>query len=252
MKIIVQMNRFKQIFEELRQLKEGFKTSEPISLTSEQLEASNKQTEERFTKISTLSTDLAQRGWYLHDKMPLKYINMLRPLLRTNKYAEVDAHMITYLCHAFREIEQEIISAFPERAEILSAAFLGHHRKDYALCIPVFLAQADGICSELLGVGVYSRAKGIPKTASAVERFKDKFTSAFLEPLRVSGALNANEKEKHQYPDILNRHEVLHGKSLDYATSINSFRAISLLCYLCSTVFSERAFEEFKKQEGQI
>ena len=158
--------------------------------------------------------------------------------------------MVAYLQHHLEPVENDIMSVFPKRAQILSAAFRAHSQKTFTLSVPAFLAQADGVCSELLGVGVYSRSKRVPKTASAVEQFKhDELLSSLLEPLRVAGALNAYEDERHQYPDVLNRHEVLHGKSLDYATELNSFRAISLLSYLCSVVQGAFWLDEISKEQ---
>ena len=43
--------------------------------------------------------------------------------------------------------------------------------------------------------------------------------------------------------NVLNRHEVLHGESVDYGTEINSLKAISLLYYIAS-VLGERGHNE--------
>ncbi len=143
-----------------------------------------------------------------------------------------------------RQIESIMLETFPNRAAILKPAFRAHRKKEYSLSVPVFLSQADGICSELLGVGFYSRRKGSPRTASATQRFTGShFMSSLLEPLRIAGALNAFEDERHQYPDVLNRHEVLHGKSVDYATPISSFRALSLLAYVGSALVTAKAYQ---------
>jgi hypothetical protein len=247
-------NPFKHIFGGLTRVKRTFrgKPIAPMTFPPDLLKQFEKVAE-RFTKapeeMKELSTELAKRGWYTNLDMPIKFLYTLRSYLREKRAKDIDKMMIAYIRIHFEPIENEIMSVVPPRAEVLSAAFRAHMQKAYTLSVPVFLAQADGICSELLGVGLYSRTKGIPKTAPTVEQFKhDEFISAFLEPLRVAGALNAYEDEKHQYPDILNRHEVLHGKSLNYATELNSFRAISLLSYLCSVVKGAFWFEEISKE----
>jgi hypothetical protein len=248
------MNRFRQIFENLNWIKRSVKNA-PIPSTPPSPEdkkrweeESAKQIEKFSSNLRELSTELAKRGWYANMDMPLKFFNALRPLLKTNKLKSIDGMMAAYFQHHLEPVENEIMSAFPSRAQILSAAFRAHTQKTYTLSVPVFLIQADGICSELLGVGVYSRTKGVPQTAFAIEQFKDdELMSSLLEPLRIAGALNAYADEKHQYPDIFNRHEILHGKSLNYATELNSFRAISLLSYLCSTVSGAFFFKEASK-----
>jgi len=73
--------------------------------------------------------------------------------------------------------------------------------------------------------------------------------SGLLEPLRVTGPLNALEDERHDYPDVLNRHEVLHGKSMGYATPLSSFRAFSLLAYVGSALVTAKEYVEFLEEQ---
>src|SRR2546429_6349718 len=140
----------------------------------------------------------------------------IRRSLNEKRLQSVDVALMDYFKKESRQIESIMLETFPNRAAILKPAFRAHRKKEYSLSVPVFLSQADGICSELLGVGFYSRRKGIPRTASAAARFTEpNLMLSILEPLRVAGALNAFEGERNQHPDVLNRHEVLHGKSVD-------------------------------------
>jgi len=45
------------------------------------------------------------------------------------------------------------------------------------------------------------------------------------------------------------RHEVLHGKSVDYATPVNSFRAFSLLAYVGSALVTAKEYQEFRDEQ---
>ena len=100
------------------------------------------------------------------------------------------------------------------------------------------LTQADGIAEESLGVGLYAKSKkGVPKTASAVREHREHhpnyfYLDIFLEPLQVSLPLTDAAAKRGSGSDLLNRHAVLHGVSVDYDTEVNSCRAISLLAYL--------------------
>ncbi len=62
-------------------------------------------------------------------------------------------------------LQAELCESSPTRAHLLKAAFSAHRRGEFALSVPVFLAQADGICSELIGVSLYTRRDGKPKLA---------------------------------------------------------------------------------------
>jgi hypothetical protein len=248
------MNKFKQAVESLEQMKGSFPPAwnQPIKLdarTSEILAKTAMRMKEVPAEMAELSVELAKRGWYLGLDMPFPFLYAVRRLLREKSFDAVDKALISYFEKEGRGIESIILSDFPNRAVILEPAFRAHRKKQYALSVPVFLSQADGICAQLLGVGFYSRQKGRPKTASAAERFRgSEFISSLLEPLRVSGALNAFENERDQYPDILNRHEILHGKSVDYATPISSFRVFSLLAYVASAVLTANEYQELQDE----
>jgi len=64
----------------------------------------------------------------------------------------------------------------------------------------------------------------------------------FLRPISLELPINASEKARERiaaergWPawNELNRHQVLHGESVDYGTRLNSLKAISLLNYLVS------------------
>jgi hypothetical protein len=252
------MNRFKRAVESLEKMQSSFQRTwnQPIKLDariSELFAKTAQRMREMPAEMAELSVELAKRGWYIGLDMDFPFLYAIRRLLRQKSFDAVDEAFMSYLRKERRKIESMILRDFPKRAVILKPAFRAHREKQYALSVPVFLSQADGICAQLLGVGFYSRQKGRPKTAGPAERFRgSEFMSSLLEPLRVSGALNAFENERHQYPDILNRHEVLHGKSVDYATAISSFRAFSLLAYVGSAVVTAKEHQEFQDERALL
>lgn len=252
------MNRFKQAMQGLEELRQSFppEWKQPAKLdrrTFESLVSSHGRMKQVPGEMAELSVQLAKRGWYPMMDMPFTFLYAVRRALTEKRFQVVDAALMDYFKRECRRIESALLDSFPNRAAILKSACRAHRKKDYSLSVPVFLAQADGICSELVGVGFYARRKGSPRTASAMEHFRrSSLAVSLLAPLRVAGALNAFEDERHQYPDVLNRHEVLHGKSVDYATSVSSFRAFSLLAYVGSTLVTAKEYEEYcDEQESE-
>ena len=57
------------------------------------------------------------------------------------------------------------------------------------------------------------------------------------------GTCRIQAGERESLMNVLNRHEVLHGESVDYGTEINSLKAMSLLYYIAS-VLGERGDSE--------
>jgi len=249
--VLRRMNRFKRLVEELEEIRRSLppESHVPIELddnTKKAMSNIREQMQRMPAEIAKLSIGLAKRGWYLWMDTPFTLARTATALLNGCHFEKLDDLFMTYLTHERRRIEVAILDSVPSRRNVLCPAFRAHRKKQYALSVPVFLSQADGICSELLGVGFYSRSRGTPKTASVAIRFTgSQFVSSMIEPLRVAGALNAFEDERHQFPDILNRHEVLHGKSVTYDTAVNSFRALSLLAYLATTVLTAKEYQEF-------
>lgn len=97
----------------------------------------------------------------------------------------------------------------------------------------MLLAQADGICKEMLNEYLFLKHKKKPRTAIYVEQVaSNTFRAAILSPLAQTLPIGASEHERDKGFSELNRHMVLHGESLDYGTKTNSLKAISLINYV--------------------
>lgn len=186
---------------------------------------------------------LAKHGWYFDPEMPIVGIRELENALENGDIDSVNEELIDYFSERLSEIEEGIKKKFPHRANILESAFNAHRRKEYALSIPIFLIQADGICFDLINKQLYSKKGKVPVVAEFAETITtDVFRSALLYPLTQSIPISASANERPEEFNDLNRHQVIHGESIDYDTEINSFKAISLLNYV-SYVLSQDSFD---------
>jgi len=142
-----------------------------------------------------------------------------------------------------KHIKEQLYTRYPNRKNVLESAFNAHDRGEYNLSIPVFLAQADGIGTQLLsGISPFSRkTSSTPRilvTAEEINRLSAQVDTTIIEPLGLPLGMTArsNSSERLLHPHLYNRHEVLHGISVDYGNKINSLKAISILGHL-ATVF---------------
>jgi hypothetical protein len=177
---------------------------------------------------------LAKRGWYVDSEMDLPFIMSLIQLFEDGQAGKVDTQLSSYFDQRSEAIQDRLCNQFPSRAQILVAAFRAHNGAEYNLSVPVFLAQADGICLELTGVQLYSkRSDGkTTKVSEAVAAFDvDDYVGALLYPLTEVFPITFNSRERAGQENILNRHAVLHGESVSYGNIINSSKAISLLAF---------------------
>lgn len=100
---------------------------------------------------------------------------------------------------------------------------------------PIFLAQTDGICYEVVYQHLFMRVRGEkkPSTAIFVDTIaSDTFRHALLSPLSQPLPISASKGERDESFNELIRHQVMHGESLVYGTEINSLKSIFLLNYV--------------------
>lgn len=181
-------------------------------------------------------TVLAKYGWYVDLDMsssPGEYSRLFDDGDAELAHLKLESY---YEEHAAK-ILKRLSKNFPDRACILSEAFKAHEEKRYALSVPVFLAQADGICAELTGVELYTTERD-KETRDHVMKLQALFDKGQLEPYLIpllaplldkKVPIRAGRGKRNDYD--LNRHAVLHGESTTYDTIRNSCKAMSLLSY---------------------
>jgi len=176
---------------------------------------------------------LGKNGWYLDLEMSLPTLWHLRNILDEGNLLKAENILIEYFESRLSEIEKSILKKFPSRKHLLKAAFNAHRRKEYCLSIPLFLAQTDGICKEIIRQYLFMKSNRKPQTAIYVDQItNDTFMAAILSPLAEILPINASENERPRNFNGLNRHMVLHGESLDYGSKVNGLKAISLINYV--------------------
>jgi hypothetical protein len=176
-------------------------------------------------------TVFAQHGWFLDPRLSFPDIWHLTELFETGQAQTAHAELCDHFESRLDEIEQKLATEHPKRAVILSEAFDAHRQGKFSLSTIAFLAQADGICRDLIGEQLYRRRNGVSPLAALLDIDKQlPFNAAFLYPLiEPMLPLTMNETERANLKDALNRHAVLHGESTDYGTRLNSCRSLSVL-----------------------
>lgn len=178
---------------------------------------------------------LGSHGWYLDFEMSLADLwELVEEALEKGNVEEAEQALVRYYQERLPHIRESLTEKYPARAPILRSAFAAHERGEYELSIPIFLMQSDGICLEKTSYQLFSRRNNQPATASYVNKIAaaDTLLAAILYPLSCSLPISASAYERGADFNHLNRHQVLHGESIDYGTEKNSLKAISLLNYI--------------------
>lgn len=186
-------------------------------------------------QTQTALLTLGNHGWFFDLEMPMSSLWALEAALNEGNIAEAEAALADYYRENLDIIENRLCSKFPHRAKIIKAAFSAHRRGEYELSIPIFLAQTDGICYEVINHYYFIRVRGERKPSTAIyvdSVASNAFRQALLAPLSQPLPISASQKERGDTFNELNRHQVMHGESLDYGTDINSLKSISLITYV--------------------
>ena len=184
-------------------------------------------------KIQEALLLLAQHGWYLDFNMPLPSLWEVKKAISSGEVEEVEEALVEYFESQLDEVEKSFGSKFSHGNHIVCSAITAHRNGEYFLSIPVFLAQTDGICKEVVDQYLFMKKDRKPRTAIYVEQVAaDTYKAALLSPLAASTPISASEHEREEGFNLLNRHMVLHGEALDYGNKVNSLKAISLINYV--------------------
>lgn len=195
-------------------------------------------------ELPAVQVYLAKRGWYLTGSSSPGDVLRLARLIREDRHAVAEEFMLEYARRRVDSVLSTVSEQWPGRAALLSDAIDAHRNGGYNLSIPVLLAQADGISSQILGASFFAKEKGVPKVSKTYrarllkEHDPESVNVFFLRPLELLSSLSygidyhnsARVADPHLGP--LNRHAIIHGYDTDYGTEANGLRAILLLDYL--------------------
>lgn len=167
---------------------------------------------------------------------------------------EIDQCMIDYYRHNFQDFVKRLQANNPSRSAAIAAAARAHAEfgaDGFFLSTPVFIAQADGLLSEILSVesplGMKRNVKGEPQVRSTTaghllnQMFKsDQESLDLLHPFFTlhesdflkSAAARSESSGSSGGFTALNRHQVMHGECSDYGTEVNSLKAFSFLVFV--------------------
>jgi len=194
--------------------------------------------------IAYRTTLWAQHGWFPSTwDTPLELISRTAEVLGTAKHEMAERAIATHFDRDRQKHIDCVINSHPTRNAILSDALAAHDEGRFALSIPVFLTQADGIGAGFFEIdSIYTTSESnFAKIKAKYDREKKIFKIRYLHFLVATlTPLNASRGRRQKYQTPFNRHTVIHGESIDYPTRINSLKSISWLGFVADLVKPEQ------------
>jgi len=212
-------------------------------------------------RMDEINTALQQRGWFIPPSLGAAELSALHDIAVVHKNPDEAARkLIGYCDEPFaRSVVEAACQAkiFQDRRTVLNEALAAHLGGRYALSIPVFLAQSEGLYVQALeahnlkGAFLFSRtewdsvevedlAGGLPLSEIALASTLRAFSRAMREQFAETVYLHEDLISlKAAYPGgFLSRHAVLHGRDSSYGSIENSIKALFILDTVRSIVSS--------------
>jgi hypothetical protein len=180
-----------------------------------------------------LFIDLLEYSWYLDPEIDTNAALRVAELVAEKNEQELNEVLRAHFVVRLAAVQKRLEGRHPKRRSILAEAFLAHREKRYALAIPVFLSQADGVFRDLHGAEFFRMGKCEPVVRGLIEEMRG--ISGLEETLLSLREIGTVRKFSEVCtPGSLNRHAVLHGIDMNYGTELNSLKAVSLLLFIDS------------------
>ncbi|MDB5990596.1 MAG: hypothetical protein JWQ10_1999 [Herbaspirillum sp.] len=192
----------------------------------------------------------SSKGWFFGWDQSLEDVLVLVEKMAQIDPSEVDELLSQYYRDNLQSMAHSLTTQYSARAAAINAAVKAHSElggEGYYLSVPVFIAQADGLLTDITGVKsalMQSRKSTYsPEELQASEALRLRLQTDPESLALVTQFLNLHEHDLmksaakrvkvaevigHAFT-ALNRHQVMHGESSDYGTEMNSLKAFSLL-----------------------
>jgi hypothetical protein len=185
---------------------------------------------------------MAEDGWFTDDDMPMSFQFQYQKLVDRGQLEEAGKKAVAHFSDRVDDILKDLCDRVPSRAAVLQAAFGAVKRGEHLLAIPVLFSQVDGVCHDVFG-GSFFQPRGRKEVArilgSEADGAAGDLLHAYLVPFNHLLPILMSERDRHEGFSKLNRHQVLHGETVDYGTEENTLRAISLLNHVVQWCYDE-------------
>ncbi|MDP9783459.1 hypothetical protein [Pseudomonas fluorescens] len=220
------------------------KQASVITSTFELMARTNAVRAEKYPAMAENLTAAASYSWFTSLLIDFPTYERLAFITDDVDPAEREKVIEEAYAEAYRELysylSDKITSMFPLRSFALIPAFAAHLREEYALSVPVFFSQAEGILRDITSSELFSARTSPAKVFAEQQRAQisvdDHWVNFSDDAIwaQLSGDLpigwGPGQRRANNYTG-LNRNTTLHGIDMSYATEINSLKAFSLLCY---------------------
>ncbi|WP_156356110.1 hypothetical protein [Pseudomonas sp. GTC 16482] len=214
------------------------------------IKVSNKIREQRYPTLRPHLEYLSIQSWFI--SLYLGFADYERLLFCGPEAPQGEAEKKAYIDQLFQECYRgyfdrlvcQIIEDYPTREFAIAPAAEAHRRQDYALSVPVFISQAEGVIRDHLKAELFwktqkNKWENVSDVAhrefaqiSQLESWFDYADASHWIQLMSDLPVAYGDDKRHRLGyQGFNRNTILHGLDLCYANECYSLKAFSLLCH---------------------
>jgi hypothetical protein len=215
---------------------------------------------EKIEDMKFLANHGFSQGWYLNEVL---IFGLHRSITEHDDFNDA---VIELIDESWDFYWKHLIKYKPARKELFLEIKQCHESELFGAAIHLCFSQADGLFYDKFGVSLYSRGFNVAKTKFGSEindfisrdsidvlseHYKDgsllrrMFNEVYSEVLSKTGGdlVKQTGNIAEEELKLPNRHGVLHGIHTNYASKLNSYKAIAFLVFILFSLNGEKIFE---------
>lgn len=198
---------------------------------------SQNQIEILHSKLSLISKQLCHYNWMYIDDLNEADLICIETLISKKDSRQIDLFFEKHFDDNIELFLKKLLDKNKKRAHIINEIFNGIELKLLYLVIPSIISLIDVISNEKTKMSFFViKINKLKQYETKLKnKYKDlkeeKYSNKFL--FHTLDAIWEYARIQNSYkPSQINRHDIIHGVSLDYGTKINCYKYLSLLLFV--------------------
>ncbi len=205
-------------------------SKELSQIISQRLER-QQQTEKIFDRLSEIAKKACFYDWMYINQLNPYEINELAELIKNSNNIGIDLFFENHFAANIDKFKKLLIKKNTKRETIVSQIFYGIEKQLFYLVIPTIISQIEGITEDKTGIRFFGTRNNEPKLKQILASKEIKyFQQMLLHPVDTVWEYSRNQDSGN--PSKVNRHDIVHGVSVDYGEKVICYKYLSVLLFV--------------------
>jgi len=189
--------------------------------------------------MSELSKKMCSLGWFYFNSLEITESIKIKSLIDEGNLSEIDSFFLHHFESNLANFKKLLLKQNGNRKAIIEEIFKGIEYELYYLVMPAIIGQIDGITDEKTSKRFFTVINRKKNNVSQLETHLNEYVESkkiwyFTEPLThpVNSIWEFSKVQDVDNPSQINRHDIIHGASIDYGNKLGCFKYLSVLLFV--------------------